>query len=132
MGAGEPAIVCYSDPMTDSTSDTPHPAATDVVAFAQALIRCPSVTPAEGGALNLLQQVLETMGLECHRLPFSEAGTPDIDNLQKLIFDALQMAVVEDDKQIYKVSAVKVDSWAADRALGKGANRKRKGGGAMG
>lgn len=64
--------------------------------------------------------------------PGARVKTPDIDNLQKLIFDALQMAVVEDDKQIYKVSAVKVDSWAADRALGKGSNRKRKGGGAMG
>ena len=67
--------------MTNSPSDTRIPAATDAVALAQALIRCPSVTPAEGGALDLLQRVLETMGLECHRLPFSEAGTPDIDNL---------------------------------------------------
>ncbi len=68
-------------PMTDSSSDKPNPAATDAVALAQALIRCPSVTPSDAGALDLLQQVLETMGLHCYRLRFSEAGTPDIDNL---------------------------------------------------
>ncbi|MCB6177750.1 succinyl-diaminopimelate desuccinylase [Rhodobacter sp. Har01] len=31
------------------------------------LIRCPSVTPAEGGALALLQEVLAAVGFECHR-----------------------------------------------------------------
>ena len=54
---------------------------TDPVALTQALIRCESVTPHEGGALTLLQNVLEPAGFECHRLVFSEPGTPDIDNL---------------------------------------------------
>jgi succinyl-diaminopimelate desuccinylase len=54
---------------------------TDPVALTQALIRCESVTPHEGGALTLLQNVLEPAGFECHRLPFSEPGTPDVDNL---------------------------------------------------
>ncbi len=54
---------------------------TDPVALAQALIRCPSVTPDEGGALTLLQNVLEPAGFTCHRLVFSEPGTPDVDNL---------------------------------------------------
>jgi succinyl-diaminopimelate desuccinylase len=54
---------------------------TDPVALTQALIRCESVTPNEGGALTLLQNILEPAGFECHRLPFSEPGTPDIDNL---------------------------------------------------
>lgn len=67
--------------MSNSSSNTPTPLATNAVALAQALIRCPSVTPAEGGALGLLQQVFGSMGLACHRLPFSEPGTPDIDNL---------------------------------------------------
>lgn len=53
----------------------------DPVALAQALIRCPSVTPEEGGALDLMQQTLEEIGFVCHRLKFSEAGTPDVDNL---------------------------------------------------
>ncbi len=55
--------------------------ATDPIALTQALIRCESVTPHEGGALTLLQNVLEPAGFACHRLVFSEPGTPDIDNL---------------------------------------------------
>jgi succinyl-diaminopimelate desuccinylase len=54
---------------------------TDPIALTQALIRCESVTPHEGGALTLLQNVLEPAGFQCHRLPFSELGTPDVDNL---------------------------------------------------
>ena len=53
----------------------------DPVALAQALIRCPSVTPEEGGALDLLQKTLVKIGFVCHRLKFSEAGTADVDNL---------------------------------------------------
>ena len=53
----------------------------DPVAFAAELIRCPSVTPEEGGALDLLQARLEALGFTCTRLPFSEEGTPDVDNL---------------------------------------------------
>jgi succinyl-diaminopimelate desuccinylase len=51
------------------------------LALAQALIRCPSVTPAEGGALAFIGQVLGDAGFEVHRPAFSEPGTPDIDNL---------------------------------------------------
>lgn len=56
-------------------------AAIDTVELAQALIRCPSITPAEGGALDLLQSVLEGLGFTCHRLPFAEEGAPEVDNL---------------------------------------------------
>ena len=53
----------------------------DVIEATQALIRCPSVTPAEGGALDLLQSWLEPLGFDCHRLVFSEEGFEDVDNL---------------------------------------------------
>lgn len=53
----------------------------DPLALAQALLRCPSVTPAEGGALSLLQAVLEPAGFVCHRMTFTEPGTPDVENL---------------------------------------------------
>ena len=53
----------------------------DPVAFAAALIRCPSVTPVEGGALFWLEGVLRTAGFQCQRLVFSQPGTPDVDNL---------------------------------------------------
>lgn len=63
--------------------------ATDPVALAQALVRCPSVTPVEGGALDLLQSVLSSLGFTCHRLPFSEDGTPDVDNLYARLGDSV-------------------------------------------
>ena len=58
-------------------TQSPH----DPVAFTQALVRCPSVTPAEGGALSYLESVLAPAGFYCQRLPFSAPGTPDVDNL---------------------------------------------------
>ena len=57
------------------------PAGTDPVALAQALIRCPSVTPAEAGALSLLEKILASAGFVVHRMTFSEPGTPDVENL---------------------------------------------------
>ena len=51
------------------------------LAFAQSLIRCPSVTPEEGGALAWLAGVLTAAGFRVERPRFSQAGTPDIDNL---------------------------------------------------
>ena len=54
------------------------PAALEV---ARALIRCPSVTPAEGGALTVLAGLLEPAGFAVHRPRFSEPGTPDVENL---------------------------------------------------
>ncbi|MET3792041.1 succinyl-diaminopimelate desuccinylase [Aquamicrobium terrae] len=45
------------------------------------LIRCPSVTPAEGGALAVLEDMLKPLGFAVARPTFSEAGTPDIENL---------------------------------------------------
>ena len=53
----------------------------DPVEFTADLIRCPSITPSEGGALNLLQRTLEGLGFKCYRLPFSDVDTPDVDNL---------------------------------------------------
>ncbi|MDF3024890.1 MAG: dapE, partial [Alphaproteobacteria bacterium] len=54
---------------------------TDPVALLQDLLRCPSVTPNEGGALALLEKLLSANGFECHRLVFSDKDTPDVDNL---------------------------------------------------
>jgi succinyl-diaminopimelate desuccinylase len=52
-----------------------------VLDIAQALVRCPSVTPAEGGAIAYLDGLLTAAGFETHRPVFSEPGTPDIENL---------------------------------------------------
>lgn len=50
------------------------------VLLAQRLIQCPSVTPREGGALDLLEAELTAMGCACTRLPFGEAEER-VDNL---------------------------------------------------
>ena len=55
--------------------------ASDPVRLLQDLIRCPSVTPAEGGALAYLESVLTEAGFTVDRPVFSEAGTPDVENL---------------------------------------------------
>ncbi|MTD95183.1 succinyl-diaminopimelate desuccinylase [Hyphomicrobium sp. xq] len=55
--------------------------APDPVALAQALIRCESVTPVEGGALTMLEGVLVPAGFDCHRMTFSEPGFADVENL---------------------------------------------------
>ena len=48
----------------------------DPVALAQALIRCPSVTPKDEGALGVLEGALKPLGFSCHRLAFG-----DVENL---------------------------------------------------
>lgn len=53
----------------------------DPVALAQALIRCPSVTPGEGGALGQIEGWLDKAGFEVHRVTFSDEDTPDVENL---------------------------------------------------
>src|SRR5471032_3369138 len=42
----------------------------DAVLLAQQLIRCPSVTPADAGAIGVLEAELQTLGFACHRLKF--------------------------------------------------------------
>ena len=56
------------------------PSRIDPVDFASALIKRPSVTPADAGALDTLQHELEAMGFVCTRYPFGE-GDARVDNL---------------------------------------------------
>ena len=53
----------------------------DPVALARDLLRCPSVTPTEGGALALLEKTLSGAGFSVHRVTFSEPGADDVENL---------------------------------------------------
>jgi succinyl-diaminopimelate desuccinylase len=53
----------------------------DAVSITRDLVRCPSVTPADAGALAVLENLLKSAGFEVHRVTFSEPGTADIDNL---------------------------------------------------
>ncbi|MEM9331305.1 MAG: succinyl-diaminopimelate desuccinylase [Pseudomonadota bacterium] len=45
------------------------------------LIRCPSVTPQEGGALTFLEHELTKLGFCVERITFSDSDTPDVENL---------------------------------------------------
>ena len=53
----------------------------DPVILTQALIKCPSITPKDEGALNIVQNHLESLGFNCTRLPFSDKNSYDVDNL---------------------------------------------------
>lgn len=53
----------------------------DPVEIARALIRCPSVTPHEGGALGYIDALLSNAGFAVHRVTLSAPDTPDIENL---------------------------------------------------
>ena len=53
----------------------------DPVEILQSLIRCPSVTPAEAGALDYMESLMAPAGFKSVRMPFSEDGTADVDNL---------------------------------------------------
>ena len=54
---------------------------TDALSIARDLLRCRSVTPADAGALGVLEPLLRRAGFEVHRVTFSEPGAADIDNL---------------------------------------------------
>lgn len=54
---------------------------TDPAQTLAALIRCPSVTPEEGGALTALSGMLSELGFANDRVTFSDQDTPDVENL---------------------------------------------------
>ena len=54
---------------------------TDALSITRDLVRCPSITPADAGALGVLEKLLKAAGFETHRITFGEAGTADVDNL---------------------------------------------------
>src|SRR5882757_340555 len=60
----------------------------DPVALARDLLRCPSVTPAEGGALALIERVLTGAGFTVQRVTFAEPGTAPVENLYARIGEA--------------------------------------------
>jgi succinyl-diaminopimelate desuccinylase len=61
--------------------------AADPVAIARALIRCRSITPAEGGALAYLAEVLSKAGFDVQRATFVELGSTPVENLYARIGD---------------------------------------------
>jgi succinyl-diaminopimelate desuccinylase len=60
---------------------------TDAISITRDLVRCASITPADAGALGVLENILKAAGFEVHRVTFSEPGTADVDNLYARIGD---------------------------------------------
>jgi succinyl-diaminopimelate desuccinylase len=60
----------------------------DPVAIARDLLRCRSVTPAEGGALKFLETTLKAVGFTVRRMTFKEPGADDVENLYARIGSA--------------------------------------------
>src|ERR1700722_11851141 len=57
------------------------PQAPDPVAIARDLVRCRSVTPVEGGALGMVENLLGGAGFAVARMTFAEPGTAPVENL---------------------------------------------------
>ncbi|MGB8600840.1 MAG: succinyl-diaminopimelate desuccinylase [Rhizomicrobium sp.] len=55
--------------------------AVNPVALAQSLIRRPSITPHDEGAITVLEEALTPLGFTCHHLRFEEPGVPAVENL---------------------------------------------------
>ncbi len=53
----------------------------DPLALARDLLRCRSVTPADGGALGVIERALQGAGFATHRVTFAEPGAAPVDNL---------------------------------------------------
>jgi succinyl-diaminopimelate desuccinylase len=53
----------------------------DPVTIARELVRCRSVTPAEGGALGFIEKLLGGAGFAVERMTFAEPGTAPVENL---------------------------------------------------
>jgi len=77
----------------------------DALALAQALIRRPSVTPKDAGALDVLEAVLKELGFVTHRLPFGE-----VDNLYARLGDAAPHFCFAGHSDVVPVG----DGWNAD------------------
>ncbi|MEC8316178.1 MAG: succinyl-diaminopimelate desuccinylase [Pseudomonadota bacterium] len=84
----------------------------DPVNFAAELIRCPSVTPEDAGALDLLEKVLTEIGFTCTRLPFQEPDTSLVDNLYARLGNAAPHICFAGHTDVVPVGAA--DNWQKD------------------
>ena len=101
----------------------------DPIELSQAMIRCPSVTPTDAGAQDVLAGALESLGFTCHRLPFSTDEFPEVQNLYARIGDTgpnFCFAGHTDVVPVGEAGDWSVDPFAAniqdDRLYGRGAS----------
>jgi succinyl-diaminopimelate desuccinylase len=101
----------------------------DPLAIARDLLRCPSVTPAEGGALTFLENVLKKAGFTVHRMTFREPGTDDVENLYARIGTAAPNLVIAGHTDV--VPAGDEKAWKHPPFSGEVANGELYGRGAV-
>src|SRR5664279_5924059 len=101
----------------------------DPVAIARDLLRCPSVTPAEGGALKFLEGTLKAAGFTVHRMTFSEPGADDVENLYARIGTAAPHLIFAGHTDVVPPGDEK--AWAHPPFAGEVANNELYGRGAV-
>ncbi|WP_036257155.1 succinyl-diaminopimelate desuccinylase [Methylocapsa aurea] len=92
---------------------------TTAIDLCRALVKCPSVTPQDGGALGVLEAALKQAGFTTNRLVFSEPGAADIDNLYARIGTAAPFLVFAGHTDVVPVgdaSKWRFDPFAAEVA----------------
>ena len=100
--------------MMDMPNDQHAPDALDL---AQALIRCPSVTPQDEGALDCLQSALEEIGFACRRLSFEGDGSTRIDNLYARLGTKRPLLMFAGHTDVVPVGDA--DAWSVDPFAGE-------------
>jgi len=76
------------------------------------LIRCPSVTPEEGGALSYLEAELTRLGFRVERITFSDENTPDVENLYARIGDSSPHVMFAGHTDVVPIG--NTDDWSSD------------------
>ena len=101
----------------------------DPVTIARDLVRCPSVTPKEGGALAFLETTLKAAGFTVHRMTFSEPGADDVENLYARIGTATPHLMFAGHTDVVPPGDEK--AWAHPPFAGEVANNELFGRGAV-
>ena len=84
----------------------------DPVELSEKLISCPSVTPKDEGALEVLKTALESLGFDCLKMTIRQEGHEDVDNLYAQLGKYSENLCFAGHTDV--VPAGDVDKWASD------------------
>jgi len=87
----------------------------DALALAQDLIRRPSVTPKDEGALDVVARALEGLGFACERMSFADQNKPQVENLYARIGTAAPHFCFAGHTDVVPVG----DGWTTEPFAGK-------------
>ena len=65
----------------------------DTIALTQALVKCPSITPKDAGALQIIEDHLKNIGFKCTKLIFKEKGYENVSNLYEKIVTSFTLLI---------------------------------------